>query len=218
MPLNELIIVVDDPISSFDSNHLFNSYSFLKAECESAKQLIILTHNFGYFRLVRDWILNKNKRDKPIKSRIYSIETTIDNGRQSRIKNANQTLMSFNSEYHYIFFKLNAFKETTELSLGEAFLVANLSRKLLESFLNFKFPKGRNDFSQLLAEAIKEDTHKREKIYRFINKYSHNAIIDVNDNSVDNLLGESSNIVTEVLGVVNNLDPIHFKEMESLLG
>src|SRR5690606_12810404 len=43
--IDKSLIIVDDPITSFDSNHLFHSYSFLKQECEKAQQLFILTHN-----------------------------------------------------------------------------------------------------------------------------------------------------------------------------
>ncbi|TOB48616.1 AAA family ATPase, partial [Vibrio parahaemolyticus] len=42
--IKETIVVVDDPVSSFDSNHLFHSYSFLKKHCENAKQLFVMTH------------------------------------------------------------------------------------------------------------------------------------------------------------------------------
>ena len=45
-------LVVDDPISSFDSNHLFHAYSFMKVNCEKAKQLFVFTHNFTNKRLI----------------------------------------------------------------------------------------------------------------------------------------------------------------------
>ena len=47
--IEDSIIVVDDPISSFDSNHLFQAYSYLKHECEMALQLFMFTHNFQSF-------------------------------------------------------------------------------------------------------------------------------------------------------------------------
>ncbi|MCQ6493248.1 AAA family ATPase, partial [Vibrio parahaemolyticus] len=62
--IKNTIVVIDDPVSSFDSNHLFHSYSFLKKHCEKAKQLFVMTHNFSYFKFVREWMLKKNKMSK----------------------------------------------------------------------------------------------------------------------------------------------------------
>lgn len=221
--IENTIIVVDDPISSFDSNHLFHSYSYLKKECEKALQLFVLTHNFNYYKLVRDWLLKKNERKKQkdgtylelTRSHFYTVECSIGEPRKATISNANNTLLKFNSEYHYLFYKLFTFRDTTELNLEQAFLIANLSRRLLESFLSFKFPKGRNDFNQLL-EAGCSDSEMREKVYRFINKYSHNQLIEIGDGAIDNLLGESSNIVNSVLRIVEELDGSHYREMQEV--
>ncbi|MBS7565811.1 AAA family ATPase [Mucilaginibacter sp. Bleaf8] len=221
--IDKTIIVVDDPISSFDSNHLFHSYAYLKMECEKAEQLFILTHNFQYFKLVRDWLIKKNETNwvnnlkvEKIKSRFYSVECSNALNRQSVIKNANNTLIKFNSEYHYVFHKLNELKELSDLDIEKAFLISNLSRKLLEAFLTFKFPKGRNDFNQLLqAGCSKSVSH--EKVYRFINKYSHNQQIDFHDTPIDNLLGEGNNIINDVFKILEDLDEIHFKEMRDLV-
>lgn len=219
--IENTIIVVDDPISSFDSNHLFHSYSFMKMECEKAMQLFILTHNFQYFKLIRDWLLLKNKKTnypekkEIIRSRFYSIDSSIEENRVSIINNANKTLLDFNSEYHFIFYKLYLFKGLKTLDLEKAFLIANLSRKLLEGFLSFKFPKKRNDFSQLL-EAGCSDAETKEKVYRFINKYSHNQQIEFLDTPVDNLLGEGENMVDEIFKIISSLDKPHFDEMEEV--
>lgn len=221
--IDKSLIIVDDPISSFDSNHLFHSYSFLKQECEKALQLFILTHNFQYFKLIRDWLQKKNeKKRKPdgtveekIRSTFYSVEASNEESRKATINNANSTLLDFNSEYHFIFYKLFSLMELRALDLEKAFLIANLSRKLLEGFLTFKFPKGRNDFSQLLQAGC-PNNETREKVYRFINKYSHNQQIEFLDSPIDNLLGEGENIVEEVFKIISSLDKPHFDEMEEV--
>jgi wobble nucleotide-excising tRNase len=212
------IIVVDDPISSFDSNNLFHAYSFLKNECQNAKQLFILTHNFNFYKLVRDWLIKKNKVDRDrqpiLKSMFYTIETTKDRDdeRNSKILNASESLLNYQSEYHYIFSKVYKYKDNQRLTVDEAFIVANLSRKLLESFLSFKYPKKRNDFSQLM-DATNCDTVIKDKIYKFINKYSHNQSIEFGDDPVDNLIGESQNVISDILNLINILDKQHYEEM-----
>lgn len=140
--------------------------------------------------------------------------------RQSKLVNAGRSLTDYNSEYHYLFSKLYSLKEKRELNLDEVYLCANLSRKLLESFLCFKFPKKRNDFRQLVDDGVKKypeiKPEDAEKVYRFINKYSHNQEIELEDN-VDNLLGESPAILNILLDMVKTIDEVHFTEMEAIV-
>lgn len=221
--MENTIVVVDDPVSSFDSNHLFHAYSFLRSNCDKAKQLFVFTHNFTYFKLIRDWFegVNRNRgRKNPPKEPnafFYTIEASTVVPRQSTFKDADSSLVRYNSEYHYIFSKLNAYKDNPSLSRDEAFLTANLARKLLESFFSFKFPKHRSDISQLMNCGLTgceiTDEATKEKIYRFINKYSHSAVIEINEDSSENLLGESQNVIGDIFTWLQEVDEIHYNEM-----
>lgn len=225
--LEDTIVVVDDPVSSFDSNHLFHSYSFLRSNCDKAKQLFVLTHNFTYFKLMRDWFegVNRNRRRKiPPKdpaALFYTIEATTAIPRQSTFKDSDQSLINYNSEYHYIFSRLFKYKDSQALSRDDAFLTANLARKLLESFFSFKFPKHRNDIAQLMScglnGCVNTDEAVKEKIYRFINKYSHSVVIEVNEDSSENLVGESQNVIGDIFTWIEEVDGIHFNEMVSIV-
>lgn len=221
--MENTIVVVDDPVSSFDSNHLFHAYSFLRSNCDKAKQLFVFTHNFTYFKLIRDWFegVNRNrKRKNPPKvpnAFFYTIEASTVAPRQSTFKDADSSLVNYNSEYHYIFSILHAYKDNSTLSRDEAFLTANLSRKLLESFFSFKFPKYRSDIAQLMNCGLNgceiTDESTKEKIYRFINKYSHSAVIEINEDSSENLLGESQNVIGDIFTWLQEVDEIHYNEM-----
>lgn len=210
--IEDSIIVIDDPISSFDSNNLFSSYSFLKNECGAAKQLFVLTHSFAYFKLIRDWF-------NPSKSRtsIYLIEANIvEDKRRSIIRTADTSLTKYTSEYHFIFSQVYKFKNEKINELN-AYLIGNLLRKLLEAFLSFKYPLKRNDFKALCDAAI-SDNDLNEKVYRFINKYSHNQTIEFYDSAEDTVLSESGSIVTNVLeDIIKKIDENHYKEMEKLI-
>lgn len=222
--LKETIVVIDDPISSFDSNHLFNAYSFVINICNEAKQLFVLTHNFTFYRLVRDWMLKKEKwKNRPDGTRfldkkycVYSISSNYKDGiRQSKIVNAESTLLDYSTEYHFLFSKLHKFNTSKKLSIEECFFVANVSRKLLEIFLSFKFPKKRNNFALHLNSALpnKSDAIMRERVYRFINKYSHTDYIEAFDNSIDNIISESDNIAKDVIKIIKKLDKKHYEEL-----
>lgn len=62
--VKEGVIVIDDPISSFDSNFIYHCFSLIKNHFKDAEQLIILTHNFEFFNLVKDWFEHKNRKMK----------------------------------------------------------------------------------------------------------------------------------------------------------
>lgn len=219
----DTIVVVDDPVSSFDSNHLFHAYSFLKTQCIDSKQLFVLTHNFTYFKLVRDWFTTTNKnraRKNPPKAPVaffYRLDAPPGSPRHSLLVDADESLKNYGSEYHYIFKKLYAYKAKTTLDRDEAFLTANLARKLLESFFTFKFPKGRNDVSALmdagLAGCTVTTAELKEKIYRFINKYSHSDVIEITEESAENLAGESHSVVNNIFQWIEEVDKKHFDEM-----
>ena len=144
--IEDSIIVVDDPISSFDSNHIFHAYSFLRSNCKEAKQLFILTHNFTFFKLIRDWIMNEKSSSDQKAANLYVVEVDNNTPRMSNYVNAKKILSEYNSEYHYIFSQLNSLIKRQALEVNEYFLAANLARKLLEAFLSFKFPKSRGNF------------------------------------------------------------------------
>ena len=224
------IVIVDDPLSSFDSNNIFSAYSFMKSELEEKiEQLFILTHNFSFFRLVRDWISWKNgKKDsnwilKPDKSKFYQIDVLSYLPKRSSINNAKWSIINYNSEYHFVFSKLCEYKAETKLDLEKSFQVANLARKLLESFLSFKYPKKRNDFRALLNYAIwlidnsiLPDVDKwmfEEKIFKFINKYSHLQVIPFWDDSENNQIWESNTIISEIFNLMEWIDDTHYNEL-----
>lgn len=221
--IKDTIVVVDDPVSSFDSNHLFHAYSFLKTQCIDAKQLFVLTHNFTYFKLVRDWFTTTNKNrarktpPKPENSFFYRLDAPPGTPRHSLLVDADDSLKNYGSEYHYIFKKLYAYREQATLNRDEAFLTANLARKLLESFFTFKFPRARSDVSQLMDAGLEGCTittkELKEKIYRFINKYSHSDVIEITEDSAENLAGESHSVLNNIFQWIEEVDKKHFSEM-----
>jgi len=217
----DTIVVVDDPVSSFDSNHLFHAYSFLRTQCTDAKQLFVLTHNFTYFKLVRDWFTGTNRnrigKGKPENCFFYRLDAPPGSPRHSLLVDADDSLKNYGSEYHYIFKKLYDYRAHTTLNRDEAFLTANLARKLIESFFTFKYPKRRSDISQLMEAGLKGCTittpELKEKIYRFINKYSHNDVIEISEESAENLAGESHSVIGNVFQWMEEVDKKHYDEM-----
>ena len=219
--IKDTIVVVDDPVSSFDSNHLFHAYSFLRTQCTEAKQLFVLTHNFTYFKLVRDWFIGTNRnrvaKGKTENCFFYRLDAPPSSPRHSLLVDADDSLKNYGSEYHYIFKKLYEYRAHTTLNRDEAFLTANLARKLVEAFFTFKYPMRRSDISQLMDVGLKGCTvttpELKEKIYRFINKYSHSDVIEITEESAENLTGESHSVIGHIFQWLEEVDKKHYDEM-----
>ena len=216
--ISDSVIVLDDPISSFDSNHLFHSLSFVKSHFESALQVFILTHNYNYFKIVRDWLLKKNSPGK-IKTAVFAIEVKKAEGRKSMISNAHSSLLKYGSEYHYMFKKLYEYRDDQTVNAEKAYQVANFARKLLEGFFTFKYPLGRSNFYELMDTGCKNagiSDVTSNAVYRFINNYSHSQIIEFQESTMENLLAERDNITQQVFEIISKCDERHYNEMIEL--
>ncbi len=94
------IVVIDDPVSSLDSNSLYNAFGFMKNRVNGAGQFFLLTHNFLFFRQVRHWFGHLTKSEV----RYYMLQVkTKDGTRKSELLNLDRLLKDYHSEYHYLF-------------------------------------------------------------------------------------------------------------------
>jgi wobble nucleotide-excising tRNase len=222
-PVENTVVVIDDPVSSFDSSNLFHAFAFLKTHCKKALQLFVLTHNFSFFKLVRDWFLVENSRHErkhPV-ARIFCLEPTASTPRSTDLVDAHKTLTDYQSEYHYVYRRLSQLsKRGATLNIDECYLAANMARKVLESFFSFKHPKARPALSSLLHDGLagctKTTVADKERIYAFVNKYSHSSGFSESDESAENVIGESPEVLKRILDWIEEVDPSHHKEMERL--
>ncbi len=75
-----------------------------------------------------------------------------------------------------------------------------------------------NLFQQGLNGCTLTTPQTKEKIYRFINKYSHNALIEIGEDSPENLVGESHNVIADIFTWMREVDSTHYEQMVSALG
>lgn len=207
------IIILDDPISSFDSNHLFNASSLIKKISTGSKQLFVLTHNFWFFKQVRDWMIKKNGgKTDPDVSHFYLIK-------QGVLSDAGNSLTRFHSEYHFVFNSVLNYQAIDDLDESLCFTIANTVRRLLEAFTSFKTPDlGNFNGALQLGEKRGLSTQQKERIFYFINKYSHLDRIESFDNTIETLFEEAKNVVTDVLWLIKMVDEDHYKSMLKVCG
>lgn len=218
--IEDSILVIDDPISSFDSNKLFSSYAYMKSECENAKQLFVLTHNYNFFSLVLGWFNKKHSKNHATGEKIpaysiYRIENRIEQDKRIAILNDGGESLKQATEYDYVFYTVYSMRNKV-LSKQESIFCGNVCRKLIESFLSFKFPKQRADLAALLQAALpgKENDIVREKIYKFVNVYSHEKKIDVFEELDTDILDASNqSVIDDILLMMQKLDKKHYEAM-----
>ena len=218
--IEDCIVIIDDPISSFDSNKLFSSYAYTKSECENAKQLFIMTHNYNYFSLILGWFCKRHRRDEKTGNKVadfalFRVENKIVEGNRVAILRDGGESLKQATEYDYVFYTVYSMKNQI-LSKKESIFCGNVCRKLVESFLSFKFPKQRGDLMALLTAALpgKDNDIVRERIYKFINIYSHDKKINVFE-ELDAEILDSNNqqIINDILEMIKKLDSNHYYAM-----
>lgn len=162
------VVVIDDPISSLDSNSLFQAFAFLKNAVKDAKQVFILTHNFNFLKILLNWLkdrhISKNSKFYMIKNQYLE-----DGTRSALISLLDGALRDHESEYHYLFKVLYTFQ--TDGSIESVYHIPNIARKVLDTFLMFRVPNGEKSFKKL--EKLMFDENKKTAIYKFTNDQSH---------------------------------------------
>ena len=219
----DTIIYIDDPISSLDSNHLFNIYSFIKNSfCEfkidsatnkkvhqpKCKQLFISTHNFDFHNLVFDWFKGLKKNNQAY----WIIERHKNSHKDESILKENSNLLtSFNSEYAYLFSLLHNFQTNPSDTYDFLYHLPNVARRFVETFLNFKYLE-RNKIDESIDKLITNPV-ECERARKFMHYYSHNLTTEKFFKFAD--LAECQAVVDIIINSVNAIDPIHLTSLKT---
>jgi wobble nucleotide-excising tRNase len=215
------VVVVDDPVSSLDANSLFSAFGYMKQRTASAGQLFVLTHNFTFFRQVRNWYYNlpgQKKNDlnqRP--ARFYMLATEfVDGRRTAKLGLLDPFLHQYESEYHYLFKRVHeeAYKAAAP-GLEAYYAIPNIARRLLEAFLAFRVPDRPGELYQKL-DSIQYDAAKKTRILRFLHTYSHFDQVAEPDHDLS-VLSETPAILQDVLALIRECDPGHCKSMTELI-
>lgn len=219
--LKDGIVVIDDPVSSLDSNALFHAFGFMKDRTKDAGQLFILTHSHSFFREVKNWfnhLRNQNKKDVNVRpGRFYMLTSNVTgDNRSSSISKLDSLLHEYESEYHYLFSLIyEAVNSEEEAGLQQNYHLPNIARRLLESFLAFRQPSMSGNLREQL-DAIDFDLVKKTRILRFLHTHSHAD--QISDPEHDpSILIETKQVLNDLLCLMQNDDDRHFDQMKALV-
>ncbi|MFA4909787.1 MAG: AAA family ATPase [Desulfobacteria bacterium] len=211
--LKNSVVVIDDPVSSLDSNAIFQAFSFIKESIKKAGQIFILTHHFDFFRQVKEWFSHYTKEHEYF----MIICKTESSFRKSSIVKIDKLLIDYESEYHFLFSVLYKLAKEQHHDLEKIYPIPNIARKFLESFLAFRVPvlsKKRNSKEPQIyhrLQLIKDFCpKKKERIRRFVETHSHPRYESGIQDFDMTILGETSDIVNDLMELVEREDLKHY--------
>jgi len=176
----KLIIYIDDPISSLDSNHIFFMFSLIEsiiAKPQKYCQLFISTHNLDFLKYLKQLTFPKYKpadnakKDNP--DRKYFL---IERKSESKIilKLAPEYLKNYITEFNYLFFQIYSCSISSNQRISEDYQYnfGNNMRKFLEAYLFYKYPSDKLNFDERMRKFFNDDV-TYNLIRRVTNEYSH---------------------------------------------
>ena len=228
--LGNHIIFIDDPISSLDSNHIFQINSLLKETFFDhipdpnqptqkmwrlkCKQLFISTHNFEFFNLLKDLPkkdgLQHRKESKNRESR-YFISRNQNGASIEKLPNVYN---DYQSEYQFLFSEIAKFSQSSQQDISsQLFLMPNILRRFVEMYTLTKYPS--TDEVDIRADKV-FGTDKSKRVLKPLHYFSH-------FNNIDRIGKQSEFIVDidsackEVLQHIKKKDKLHFEALQSII-
>ena len=198
----EAIVILDDPISSFDSNFYFNAISYIKSKIEDVGQVFILTHKYSLLNDYKNMFRNTSMK-------LYLMD------RRSGcpvIRKLDSHLQEYYDEYAYLFKQIYLFVQNPPKDVSKYLIYPNIARRVLESYLMFKVPRTEGTIIQKAMELAKRDNDPSiHAILRLTNDRSHLRIIPNSEysDSTDELTSMPE-ILKLLLVFMRNNDPYHF--------
>lgn len=201
--LEDLVVFVDDPICSLDTNHIYDVAYLLITSLKACRQLFISTHNSEFFNTIKqDWIdRGKFKNERAA----YLVRRERDG--TSQLIELPGHLAKFRSDYHHIFYCLRQFQTSTSQEVDAYLSCPNLLRRFLEMYLGFRRPTPRGYLTKL--DVLFDDEVERGAIARYVDEGSHSPstlrLLEFSD-----FPAMSRGMVERVMRALERMDPDHY--------
>lgn len=218
---HKLIIYIDDPISSLDSNHVFFMFSLIDsiiAQPKKYTQLFISTHNLDFLKYLRRITPPDGK--KTIAHFLIKREQKLGNKR-SLLTPMPDHIKRYSTEFNYLFEQIySVYKEVegdeqmiSEITYDQSYNLPNNIRKFLECYLFFKYPNNEDPLKNLDKLF---DGHVPSLINRIINENSHLMHIDRAWKPMD--IDEVESCARLVIEKIKEIDSDQFEALVASLG
>jgi len=204
--LKDVIVVIDDPVSSLDTKALNFACSLVRGRLDKAGQVIVLTHNLQCMNEFRKMWKSKARppEGKDPTATFLFIDVAIPEGqtrRSSTIVEMSKLLREYDSEYHFLFSHILRFIESSDAYDDHGYMIPNVMRRVLDVFLAFKCPGNSGltgQMAKLYADYPELDRDKLTALERLAQVESHS-------DNLDDLLSFSSMTLEETRAAVDAL-------------
>lgn len=220
--VKDSVVVIDDPISSLDDNRLYSTAHLIWRNFEEVRQLIVLSHNFLFLKFFNSFYCGK-------------ANCLFLDG--EKITDLPDELKNFETPYFYMLKTIIDFldQNNQNVNYNEAKrYLPNFIRRVLETFLSFKFSRtvnkagghrspGLNEFDENIDNTDMEDEIKKAlkdkiaEINRIADAHSHGNAHHTQENfyiSEADLKTLSQNAIS-VIETMDNLHKTCFVKIEN---
>lgn len=138
---DNLILWIDDPISSLDNNQIFFTFGAIDKIIIEHKynQIFISTHNLDFLKYL------KRLKNEKAKVEYFLVEREVKQDRiTSKIRKMPSYLKEYVTEFHYLFNEIYKVANSQECCLlntyNQLYNIPNIMRKFLEYYLFYRYP------------------------------------------------------------------------------
>jgi wobble nucleotide-excising tRNase len=177
---NQLIIYIDDPISSLDNNHIFFMFSLIESVLAKPKkysQLFISTHNLDFLNYLKGLTIPKSKEASQDneKNSINHFLVERKGKCSSNLCLIPDYFKKYVTEFNYLFGQIHKCSVADDETIANSYQYdfSNNMRKFLEGYLFYRYPSHNLNLTKRLNKFFDNNTITVNLINRVVNEYSH---------------------------------------------
>ena len=222
------LVLIDDPVTSLDDSGVFTAHSFIKETVardhgNDGPMVVITTHNHSYFRLLVDWQVHLNRKDRE-RVRLFETVAYVDGKHRTicRLREMPEGLARAGSEYSILLSHLVDYvnTKTDDVDALGVYIAPNIARRVLEGFLTFKFGGPRRAMiGDLLVLAFNDPKlwefgeERRGRLHKLLDSSSHGSSLADTYQPIASR-AEISTVIADVVDLIRAVDPDHLKGFE----
>lgn len=219
---HDAIVYIDDPISSLDSNHIFQVTAIIKDTffhqdpnqrqnptppwITKCKQIFLSTHNFEFFSLLRELKPDKNT------AKLYMVRKI--SSEVSAFGNMPKSMYKYSSEYHFLFDVLHEFNEAPDKTdLKVLMLLPNAVRRFIELYTYSKYPGDKDMTVDTRMERL-FGGERTKRILKVFHYFSHANNIERMSKQNDNMK-DIEGAVKDLMTLLTESDSLHLEALKA---
>lgn len=224
----DLIVYIDDPISSLDGNHIFFMFSLIESLIAKPiknadgsnsyryRQLFISTHNLDFLKYLKKISIPNEKNHGGNQHFLVERGESLSN-----IQLMPSYLKDYITEFNYLFHQIYKCRDAqyAKVSHEPFYSFGNNLRKFLEALLFYKYPyhDDKNDSLERMKKFFGEDDAAIALANRLNNELSHlESVFDRSMKPIE--IPEIPKLANYVLNKIYEVDPQQYNSLLRSIG